>query len=362
MSEKRVNADQLVDLLVGLGVETAKDWSLQKLEEKINQGSGLAKYWDDTAPLKDPDAKRFYDEVVAAQVQGDRVVPEEKPFSLAGAGGIVEAAKEIAAELKDAPREVVVAEFGAVLGVPDPVVSAGDPIKNGDGEIVGTALHAAPKGEIVSVKVATPKTAARKTVPPKPVRRPAKEKARVGRTRTPGRPPADSTYAEKREFWAANPIRMTQQGPGVMRTVYEELVAAGKGVTFEKGVVGGRKPKPMTKKDLHEALKIAFPDRDPAKMWVNLNNIIPCRLREHYSIHVWRQRTTDGETGYYIVGDGKTPQPGTTYGSRDSKPAKTPKSPAKPRAAKPEGKKGTPRPKTPTGRPRGRPRKTAAAK
>lgn len=320
MPEFKVPAARLVNTLVSLGVETARDWSVAKLEQKINDGSGIAKYRDGDAPIADPDLEQCYQDVVAAQSRGDFVVPE---------GDAPEPDTFSLAEPAEAPLPVDAERDENTTPESEPAL----PVQS----TVVPTTNTEPEAPSVISSPSAARTTAKK--PGRPAKKTQPEPSGAGRKRTPGRPPADAPYAKKRAFWASNPITITKQGPGVMRTVIKELKAAG------KGVESGKTPKPVTKKDVFEVLKLEFPDRSPEKMWTNLNNIIPCRLREHYSIHVWRQKTVGGEMGYYIVGDGSKPQPGTSYGPREAKPA--PKKPKK--AAKP----------APTGKKRGRPRKTA---
>jgi hypothetical protein len=80
------------------------------------------------------------------------------------------------------------------------------------------------------------------------------------------------------------------RGPGVIRTLVDYLKAASP-------------DKPLTKEAAVAKLKAAFPDRDEAKLTTTVNNQIPSRLRIVRGIHVW-----SNATGYWIAGDGKTPQ------------------------------------------------------
>lgn len=162
-------------------------------------------------------------------------------------------------------------------------------------------------------KVKLPKT---KVVPAKasPVAKPAPK--RTGGK--PGRPkpaPAEERVKKKEWFypdgrprhgvaplWVWREYRV--EHPAVMtatsnaRAVFDALAKAG----------AGKVPKPLTKADLLAVLKEKCPTRDAKKMETNLNNLIPTRLRNVYRIFVWSAPTASGK-GYYVVGDGRTPQP-----------------------------------------------------
>jgi hypothetical protein len=127
--------------------------------------------------------------------------------------------------------------------------------------------------------------------------KPAAKKA-APQAATNGKPAPGAPYAEWLEYRRKHPLTITDRGPGVMRTIVDELKRAGKGAN----------PKGITKKEMLEILKLRFPDRDPLKMDTNLNNIIPGRLRREYGLLVWRRKTDDGQVAYYLYGDGRTPQ------------------------------------------------------
>ncbi len=165
---------------------------------------------------------------------------------------------------------------------------------------------------------AKPKAAAKKPAA-KPAKEPAKPKEKKEKK-------AKLTWAEKIAKWKKTPATLGTKGAGVFSTVLAELKAAGK----------GKKPTPITKEHIVGVLKEKFPDRDVEKMATSVNNLVPSRFGYKWGIHVWSDKMEDGRKGYYVVGDGKTPQPDAPKTEKVAKPAKA--AAAKPKA-KPPAKK-----------------------
>lgn len=78
----KFKASELRKMLVACGVDTAVDWPMKKLKKKVD--GGVAKYKEDTHTIKDDDLAQLYDDLVAAQENGDEVdieddITEAKP-------------------------------------------------------------------------------------------------------------------------------------------------------------------------------------------------------------------------------------------------------------------------------------------
>lgn len=175
------------------------------------------------------------------------------------------------------------------------------------------------RGVLVRVADAAPEPAPKPAAKPSPVKaakvvraKPVKAAAGrpVGKGKSPpaksdrkfwrddGRPTADAPLSVWREYRVGHPATLTGKGAGIAKAVFDRLAAAGK----------GKAPKPVTKADLHAFLVEKYPDRDAAGLLTNLNNLIPTRFRNVYRLFVWTAPTPAGK-GYYVAGDGKTPQP-----------------------------------------------------
>ena len=108
----------------------------------------------------------------------------------------------------------------------------------------------------------------------------------------PKRPDRDvASYAERKADWAQRPVKISRKGPGIMTVVLRELLHAGK------------IQEPVSKSTILAILALEFPERDQKGMMTNLNNLIPGRLREHYSIAVNRVKDRHGRTKYWLTPD-----------------------------------------------------------
>lgn len=139
--------------------------------------------------------------------------------------------------------------------------------------------------------------------PPSAKKPAAKKSAQAGKVATNGdgptypyRPGVKGSWAKAKEYWKKHPKSITGRGPGVLRTIYEELMAAGKGAN----------PVGVTKEALVGVLTQKHGDRDPLKMRAYMNNMVPTGLRDEYGIHVQRVKNDKGLFAYWIKGDGKS--------------------------------------------------------
>lgn len=151
----------------------------------------------------------------------------------------------------------------------------------------------------------------------KPAKKAAKGKAKVkaakpsgnGKHKPSGNGTAGMTWKEKLVYWKKHPKPISDRGPGILRAIVDELKAAGKGAN----------PAGVTKEHLLGVLAAKFTDRAADKMETYLNNMLPTGLRDEYGVHV-RSRRPEGElTHYWIVGDGKNPQPKTKAKAKAAK-------------------------------------------
>lgn len=275
-----VKQSQLVKLFLALGVDTATEWSLKRLKEKAE--AGLKKFIPEGQEVADPELRKLYEEIEAANAEQDEITVVE---------------------------DAVNAEGGK--RIPDPKKPAAKP-KAGPPAAPATANPAAP------AKPAPKKPAAAK---PEPA---AKPKKRGGWQ--PGDPPLAFDL---------------NRGPGVISSLVEFLKKA-------------NAEKPLTKAAAVEKLHAKFPTRDRLQLTTTVNNQMPSRLRIVRGIHLHK----DGKGGYWIEGDGQTPQKNppkpanappvpkpkaqpaaqakaTTPAKPAAKPAPAKKSAAKPASAKP---------------------------
>lgn len=320
----KISQSDLTRLFVAMGVDTATGWSADKLEAKVNQDGGIARYRDADRVLDDPELEALYQGIVAAQADRDHVTvvagepePEPQPESQA-----------------DAPDPSV---FGDPD--PDPTPAAEPAAETPDAPAPPPASKPRPRTagkkpakEKKPVAVAAkPRPAARVTVKPRAAKPAAKKRAAHAHAHANGNGKAakDSwnphgTWDAYKKFYAKNPRPVPEKG--VLATVVAELKAAGK----------GSKPKPVTKEQIVDVLAAKFEDRDPVKMATNLNNILPTGLRIEYGLHVWKQKLTDDKgnvsTGYYIHGDGRTPQPEQPPAEKSAPEPKAAKQPARKKA------------------------------
>ncbi len=139
--------------------------------------------------------------------------------------------------------------------------------------------------------------------------------------------PAPSSWSDKIKYWKKNPKKISDRGPGVLRTIVDELKVAGKGKT----------PKGVTKEFILGVLKKKFTDRTEEKMRTTLNNMLPTGLRDEYGYEVFSEKTQSGVLGYYVKGDPVHAGNGKPAAAAKAAPAK-PK--AKPPAKKAKAKAG----------------------
>lgn len=297
-----VKRSRLVALFVACGVDTAANWDRGTGPAKLRSklDGGMKKYREPGAAIADPELEALFTEIVAAQTEGR---PVEIDDDVTGAA---------------------------------PAKAAAGPSANGKPKAAAKE-PAAPKGGKKPAAVPAPKVGGKKKAA---AAEPAAKKPRGG-----------MSYAERREWKKTNAIPITDRGPGVSRFIVEQLQKASQS-------------KPLTKAVLLERMKLEFPDRDATRMATTINNHIPSRLRTDRHIHVWKMRMKDDSTGYWIEGDGSTPQPDQPKEPRvpkvKVKPAPEPVAPrpkakavkrsaAKPVTAKPAAAKGRP-----TARPAGK--------
>lgn len=146
-------------------------------------------------------------------------------------------------------------------------------------------------------------------------------------------------WDERKAYYASNPYPIPEDG--VLATLVAELKKAG----------SSDPPKPITKAKLLDVLKKKHDDRRAESMELTINNHVPGRLRYKYGVHVWKQKLDDNKTGYYIVGEGKKPQPGQSAKST-AKPKPKPKKSTKSTNGKPPTVK-----RKPTAKPKPAPKK-----
>lgn len=104
------------------------------------------------------------------------------------------------------------------------------------------------------------------------------------------------TWYQKLQAWQKAPQKWIGWRRGVVRVILEQLVEA------------GRRNEPITKQELLDVLVRKFPERSPDKMFTTIQNRISTQFRQLNGIHVWKQCIYGQIYGYYIVGNGKTPQ------------------------------------------------------
>lgn len=185
-----------------------------------------------------------------------------------------------------------------LVGLWDQIVaaqSAGDAI-----EIVPTTAAPAPKKPAAKKPAAKPagkKPAAKAADKPAAGKKPAAKVAGKKPAGSSSRYDGHATFPEWVAYLKKNPKDLPPDG--VLATVVSELKAAGKGA----------KPNPITKDFILSVLTAKFPERDRLKMETNLENNVPSRLQWMYGIYVWSHKEPGQPKGYYIKGDGKTPQP-----------------------------------------------------
>lgn len=294
----QISQSDLTALFVAMGVDTATGWDAAKLEAKVNQAGGVSRYRDADRVLDDPELETLFQSIVTAQAGGAQIT--------------------VTPDAADVPDP-------SVFGNPDPApgVAQAEPAAPPAAKPKPAGKKPAKEKPVAVTAKPKPKPAARATAKPKAQAKPkpaAKKKA-AHAPGTNGKAEKDSwnpfgTWDAYKKHYAKNPRPVPEKG--VLATVVAELKAAGKGA----------KPKPVTKDQIVDVLFATFPDRTKQKMATNLNNILPTGLRIEYGIHVWKAKVGDS-TGYYIVGDGRTPQP-------EQPPAE--KSAPKPKAAKPKAK------------------------
>lgn len=300
----KVDQKDLVDLLLALGVETAPMWAeTGRLEAKINQDEGIGRYVDPpTNRPDDPELSNLYDRIVSAQASGETIevisldpAPEREPEN--------ETAPEAEAEPDFAQAIPEVEQNGQVHegAESEPENETAAPPKRGRGRPRKDQTGASPPvrtrkpaASRVSTKSKRVRSESRKT------RKPAKSSGR-GSTYYGG----FKSFKEWCEHLEKEPKPIPEEG--ITRTLYDELVNAGKGA----------KPRPVTKEYLLKVLQKKFRNNDADKMWTNINNTVPSRLLWMHGIHVWRYRPEDGgPMGYYIVGNGRKPQPKAVKAAR----------------------------------------------
>lgn len=250
----KVLKSKLTQLLVFLGVDPAENWDTATLASKVNQQpGGITRYKEENQVIEDAELLKLYTDIAADQAAGNLTEIEED-----------------AAPAAAAPAPVTTPTQSTA-----PVAAAEKPAKAKPG----------------------PKPAkAKKETKPK-----AAKKPKASKNGKPTKWPNGATWAEQAAYWKKHPKQLSEKGPGVLRTVVDELKHAGKNPD---------KPKPMTKEDLLKVLTKQFSDRTGEKMMTYINNMVPTGLRNEYGIHVWKLKDKKDEpTGYFIVGDGKKPQP-----------------------------------------------------
>lgn len=290
----QISQSDLTSLFVAMGVDTATGWPADKLEAKVNQEGGVSRYRDADLTLPDPVLEQLYQSIVSVQAAGGQVTVAPDGVEPAG----VDVPDPSVFGAADAPAEPTAPPPAR------PKPTRRQPVKKE--KPVTTAAKPAAR---VTAKPRAAKPAAK----PRDAKPAAKKKASHA-PGTNGKAEKDSwnpfgTWDNYKKHYAKNPRPVPNAG--VVATVVAELKAAGKGKT----------PKPVTKDQIVDVLYATFPDRTKHKMATNLNNIIPGRLQRLYGIHVWKAKVGD-VTGYYIHGDGRTPQPPA------EKPAKSKKAKA----------------------------------
>ncbi len=192
-------------------------------------------------------------------------------------------------------------------------------------QTAGNLIEVAPSEARTDVPPAANGKPKKKTVGkrPKVVKKPARVKPKPAKKKAApltssrhraARYDGFATFKEWTNHLKKNPKPLPDDG--VIAVTVRELKAAGK----------AKNPKGVTKEYLIGVLKAEFPDRPVEKMLTNLNNNVPTRLLWMYGVHVWtfRERGTDDKTGYFIVGDGKDPQPVATVETPKPKAKKKP--------------------------------------
>lgn len=238
-----VDKKALVELLTSLGVDTAKDWDVQVLQEKVNT-NGITYYLPSTGlPELDADAKFLLGECMERQSRGEKLE--------------------------------VIADPLAYISQPVSTSVSSEPEKTAEAEDVTGSLSTETNTEAISGQA--------DVLPgPEPFPPPAKQKKqRTSREPAKERKSKPHKTQKKAKKWKPKILSVTDRGAGVTRTIIEELQKAGK------------EGKPITKSKLLKIMVKAFPNRPDGekKMKTTIDNLLGSKLKSQYGIDVQKTKT-----------------------------------------------------------------------
>jgi hypothetical protein len=274
----RVLKEDVLSLFVALGHTEAPQWELSTLEEKVNQDGGVARFVDETVPVPEEHTELFA-ALRDATARGEAIhILTQEPVHIDVGGAEFESPVTVVSVSETAQPEVF------PLG-DDTVVETGH---------AESQPEEAPAPEKPRSRRGRPKKGEekpRRMVVTRIDRSAKTPRKKMGNTKkVDGRPDRSKNYQGYKEFVKKHPLKITGRGPGIMRTVVKLLEKA------------GEKEKPVTKKAIMTVLVTKFKDRDPEKMKVNLNNLLPGRLRDIYHVDVRKEKLPRGGTGWYVKG------------------------------------------------------------
>lgn len=288
---------ELLNLMVAMGVDTCVGWPAEKFAAKMNE-KGIRAFRMGDRDLGDPQLETLFTALDNAKQAGEQIEVESdaSPATESGTPDPSVFAPADSATNAESSNETF------------PLPGANDPEHPEGGSDADPETNDHPPAKPKKGKGGRKKAATKAAKPKKEKKaRKAKEPSANGEHKHWN--PYGSWDKYKAHF-RKNPLAIPEDG--ILRTTYDELVSAGK----------GRTPKPVTKKDILGVLVLNYKDRDPKSMEITLNNNVPGRLLRKYGVHVWKQRMDSGEMGYYVVGDGKSPQPKESLPKKAEKSAK----------------------------------------
>lgn len=287
-----VDQKALAELLVTLGVDTAKDWDVQTMQEKVNT-NGITYYLPSSGlPVLDADAKHLLGEIMERQSKNEKIEVIGDPLAYISQP-LTTAEPEKVAGIEDADE--VIPERN------EDTESTSEPEET----LQGPEAYPEPKQKRRVVKKAG---VVRQNKPAKTkVHKTGKARAVQKKHRTVA---GASFWDQKTGAWKKNPIIVTDRGAGVTRTIIQELEKAGK----EK--------KPITKSKLLKVLVKAFPNRPEKKMKTTIDNLLGSKLLAQYRIAVQKTKELTkvvnkcsncghkvhvkrGERGYWLDGSSR---------------------------------------------------------
>lgn len=269
----QVSRTKMEELLVALGVDTARGWDVQKMNQRVNADGGVDRYFDSSIPIADVAVRGLFDEIVAHQKAGNPIEVVVDPEPVAGDDGTFSLVDAPLGESETKPKP---AKKQAAKPKPSPK----KPVKKVKPKI--SVNLADPAGVKAALKKPGKKPAAAVKAAAKPKPK-AKPKAVPGVVVT---SPTKLAWRDRVRYYRKHPLPIPPEG--VLRVTYDELLHAGK-----TGV-------PVTKDFLLGVLQDKFPDRDVVKMRTTLGNNVPGRLGWKYGVDVVRKKVENGRMGYFV--------------------------------------------------------------